>query len=231
MGFSSILDISSFFIGMIINLIFVALMCYYFKRKYDYLYEAQCEQSKILYQLLHKPSTSPSVSNPSPYGSMDYTCDPLVKSSCGACVSDSESDSDSESVDENMTFLNEDALNAPLNVEMEDLDQEIQSVEVKSIDLKTVEVTSNDLKSNDLKSNDPKSVELESVVMNHITVEEVTLEPQDFTVTLEETTYSKMSMKQLKDLLSSKGIKVKPNSRKDDLIELITNTNASNVSS
>ena len=37
MGISSILDISSFFIGMIINLIFVALMCYYFKRKYDYL--------------------------------------------------------------------------------------------------------------------------------------------------------------------------------------------------
>lgn len=217
MGFSSILDISSFFIGMIINLIFVALMCYYFKRKYDYLYEAQCEQSKIIYQLLHKPSTSPSVSPP--YGSMDYTCDPLVKSSCGACVSDSESDSDSESVDENMTFLNEDALNVPLNVEMEDLDQEIHPVK------------SNDLNSIDLNSNELRSVELEDTnsVMNHITVEEVNLEPQDFTVTLEETNYSKMSMKQLKDVLSSKGIKVKPNSRKDDLIEMITNTNANVV--
>lgn len=227
MGFSSILDISSFFIGMIINLIFVALMCYYFKRKYDYLYEAQCEQSKIIYQLLHKPSTSPSVSPP--YGSMDYTCDPLVKSSCGACVSDSESDSDSESVDENMTFLNEDALNVPLNVEMEDLDQEIHPV--KSNDLNSNDLNSIDLNSNDLNSNELRSVELEDTnsVMNHITVEEVILEPQDFTVTLEETTYSKMSMKQLKDLLSSKGIKVKPNSRKDDLIELITNTNANVV--
>jgi len=207
------LDISSFFIGMIINLIFVALMCYYFKRKYDYLYEAQCEQSKIIYQLLHKPSTSQPVSTP--YGSMDYTCDPLVKSTCGACVSDSESDSDEESVDENTPILNDQTLNVQsLNeidtVEMEDLEQ-TNPVEVKSIDLKMSVL---------------ESVELED--MKHITVEEVTLdEPEEFTVTLEETNYSKMSMKQLKDVLSSKGIKVKPNSRKDDLIELITNTNVS----
>jgi len=208
MGFSSILDISSFFIGMIINLIFVALMCYYFKRKYDYLYEAQCEQSKIIYQLLHKPSTAPSPVS-TPYGSMDYTCDPLVKSVCEECVSDSDSDSDSdeESVDENAPILKETL--TPLNgLEMEDLDpiqSVIHSVEVKSIDLKTVELESD---------------------MKHIIVEEVVLdEPQEFTVTLEETNYSKMSMKQLKDVLSSKGIKVKPNSRKDDLIELITKEN------
>jgi len=212
MGFSSILDISSFFIGMIINLIFVALMCYYFKRKYDYLYEAQCEQSKIIYQLLHKPSTSQPVSTP--YGSMDYSCDPLVKSSCVECVSDSDSESDNESVDENTSTTNDQtlkvqSLNGLDTVEMEDLDQEIPS-EIKSVDLKSV---------------DTKSIELEGI--KHITVEEVILdEPQEFTVTLEETNYSKMSMKQLKDVLSSKGIKVKPNTRKDDLIELITNVSS-----
>ena len=50
--FSSILDISSFFIGMLINLLLIALICYYFKRKYESLEVAQNEQAKILYNLL-----------------------------------------------------------------------------------------------------------------------------------------------------------------------------------
>jgi hypothetical protein len=144
---------------------------------------------------------------------MDYTCDPLVKSVCEECVSDSDSDSESdqESVDEHAPILKETL--TPLNsLDMEDLDpiqSVIHSVEVKSIDLKTVELESD---------------------MKHIIVEEVVLdEPQEFTVTLEETNYSKMSMKQLKDVLSSKGIKVKPNIRKDDLIELITKENTNTL--
>ena len=50
--FSSILDISSFFIGMLINLLLIALICYYFKRKYESLEVAQNEQAKILYTLI-----------------------------------------------------------------------------------------------------------------------------------------------------------------------------------
>ena len=52
MMLSSILDIGSFFIGMIINLLLVTLMCYYFKKKYESLEEAQNEQAKLLYELL-----------------------------------------------------------------------------------------------------------------------------------------------------------------------------------
>jgi len=183
MGFSSILDISSFFIGMIINLIFVALMCYYFKRKYDYLYEAQCEQSKIIYQLIHKPSTY----TPAPSPSMDYTCDPLVNLNCSNSVCDSDSDSDSEEEE--------------FNVELKD-----DVVEIKE-ELKVIDLSDSTF---------------------HITVEEV--QPElEITVNVEtepETQYSKMSMKQLKDVLSSKGIKPKPNSKKDDLIDLITKESA-----
>jgi hypothetical protein len=53
-------------------------------------------------------------------------------------------------------------------------------------------------------------------------------EPLEITLNVEDSDnpYSKMSMKQLKELLSSKGIKPKTNIRKDELIELITKENA-----
>lgn len=198
MGFSSILDISSFFIGMIINLIFVALMCYYFKRKYDYLYEAQCEQSKIIYQLLHKQSPTP----PSTYAAttMDFSCDPLVKLNGSVCDSDSESDSESEC--DEMVEMNT-PLDGSLKVELETEDLD----DLKIIDLK-------------MDMDEPFDNTL------HLTVEEVPTENLEITVNVvdseNETNYSKMSMKQLKDVLSSKGIKPKNNIKKDELIELIT---------
>jgi len=181
MGFSSILDISSFFIGMIINLIFVALMCYYFKRKYDYLEVAQNEQAKILYQLIHKPSTGP-------VPCMDFSRDPLTQLKHPEPDSDSESESDDESV----------------------------------------ESTQNDFVSNEIKDiSDLSQLNVEEVKMVEldVTVEEVKLdEPLDITLNVEESgnAYSKMSMKQLKDLLSSKGIKPKNNIRKDELIEILS---------
>ena len=54
--FSTILDISSFFIGMLINLLLIALICYYFKRKYEALELSQNEQAKILYNLINSQS-------------------------------------------------------------------------------------------------------------------------------------------------------------------------------
>jgi len=47
-----LLDISSFFTGLIINLLLVSLVCYYFKQKYENLEAAQIEQAKVLYDLL-----------------------------------------------------------------------------------------------------------------------------------------------------------------------------------
>jgi hypothetical protein len=177
---------------MIINLIFVALMCYYFKRKYDYLEVAQNEQAKILYQLIHKPSSQP----PSPPVSVDYSHDPLLTRIVSECESDSDSDSDSDSEEE-----------IEVQVENVGTDSEIEpmvSDEIKIVDL------------------EPKNENTE-----HLTVEEVKQEePLNITVNLvedAETNYSKMSMKQLKEVLSSKGIKAKTNIKKEELLELITN--------
>jgi hypothetical protein len=66
--------------------------------------------------------------------------------------------------------------------------------------------------------------EVKTVDLN-VTVEEIqTNDPLEITLNMDESenAYSKMSMKQLKELLSSKGIKAKNNIRKDELIDLIT---------
>jgi hypothetical protein len=189
MGFSSILDISSFFIGMIINLIFVALMCYYFKRKYDYLEVAQNEQAKILYQLIHKPS----LYQPSP--SMDFSCDPLVqikKESPVQSDGDRESDCDGDSESDS------------------DSDEEIEVQESPTQEVEVVEL-SEDAEPEE-KENDVKVIELESSAVD---------EPLEITLDEPENKYSKMSMKQLKEILSSKGIKPKTNIKKEELVELL----------
>ena len=187
MGFSSILDVSSFFIGMIINLIFVALMCYYFKRKYDYLEVAQNEQAKILYQLIHKPA---SCQAPCPVPCMDFSCDPLTQLKDSDHESDSDSDSESEEDDHSDDHL--------VN-EIKDMAELTDLTELTGLNVEEI-----------------KTVEL-GVQLDVSEPLEITLNAED-----SENAYSKMSMKQLKELLSSKGIKPKTNIRKDELIELIT---------
>jgi dGTP triphosphohydrolase len=177
MNFSSILDISSFFVGMIINLLLIALICYYFKRKYENLELAQNEQAKILYDLLQKdrkpcmmefcPKTVNAVIE-SRVSSNSSNSSNSSKSSKSSDSSDSDSDRDSDSESEM------------------DVGEE---VEIKHLSIQEISVPDN----------------------------------LSFTVTkVESSDYSKMTMKQLKDVLTSKGIRTKPTMRKDELIELAT---------
>jgi hypothetical protein len=178
---------------MIINLIFVALMCYYFKRKYDYLELAQNEQAKILYQLIHKPGI---VSQPPPSSTMDFSQDPLVNHILSdmdnASDTDSDSDSDESEKEDDMTEV---TLSQP---QVSDI-SETKVVELSNTDHVTIE----DIKVDDILD----------ITVNLVEVNGATPEPD----------YNKMSMKQLKDILSSKGIKPKTNIKKDELLELITN--------
>lgn len=58
---SGLFDISSFFIGILINLLLIAMICYYFKRKIDNLEVSQSEQAKMLYTIIsQQQSESPS---------------------------------------------------------------------------------------------------------------------------------------------------------------------------
>lgn len=59
MGFSNLLDVSSFFIGVLVNLLLIAMICFYFKRKIDNLELSQSEQAKMLFQIIQNNSSSP----------------------------------------------------------------------------------------------------------------------------------------------------------------------------
>jgi hypothetical protein len=93
MNFSAILDISSFFIGMIINLLLIALICYYFKRKYENLEIAQNEQAKVLYQLLQQ-NVQPKVKTLNEIIKDKWDHSKELISDSDSETSDSESDSD-----------------------------------------------------------------------------------------------------------------------------------------
>ena len=208
MNFSSILDISSFFIGMIINLILVSLMCYYFKRKYEVLELAQTEQAKILYELLRRESPKKVELFKNEEPQIDYTKDPLLKS----CVIDSDSedsDSDSEYEDEN---LPPSPRNTPYGTPP---GTPPGSPPVFSVEL-SQEITMDELKTEDLIIEPIESLDLGEVETQtkEIVIDQIILDSP-------ESNYNKMSIKQLKDILTSKGVKPKHNMKKDELVDLV----------
>lgn len=72
-SFSSILDVSSFFIGVLVNLLLVAMICFYFKRKIDNLELSQSEQAKMLFQLIQEQSQSQQANTYSVLNGLDLT--------------------------------------------------------------------------------------------------------------------------------------------------------------
>ena len=183
--FSSILDISSFFIGMLINLLLIALICYYFKRKYESLEVAQNEQAKILYNLLQAQA-------PRKQFDINELMNNNITNTINTfdvieCDSEDESESESESEDEG---------------------------EVKCLVL-----------------TEPVSEPVEEIETTPLLVTKILDEPSDnkseIKIKLEGDIksdgddYSKMTMKQLKDILSQKGISSNPRMKKNDLISLI----------
>jgi hypothetical protein len=224
MNFSSILDISSFFIGMIINLILVSLMCYYFKRKYEILESAQTEQAKILYELLRRDSPKkpeifkteePRVDYTK---GVDYTKDPLLNPR--VIDSDSE-DSGSESSDSEYEIEVSPGTppgspsGSPLLFSVE-LSQEIIMDELKAEELIIEPIESLDL--------GEVETQVESKVENvEVPIEKDTKEIVIDQIILDspESNYNKMSIKQLKDILTSKGVKPKHNMKKDELVDLV----------
>ena len=173
--FSTILDISSFFIGMLINLLLIALICYYFKRKYEALEAAQNEQAKILYNLIQGQTPRKQFDiNELMNNNITNNIESL---NINEIVSESESEDESDS-DEDMDEVKCLIMNETVPVE-EIVDTPLVITKIVEPEVKTEE--------------EPKTEE----------------------------DYSKMTMKQLKDILSQKGISSNPRMKKNDLINLI----------
>ena len=193
MAFANILDISSFFIGMLINLLLIALICYYFKRKYESLEMAQNEQAKILYNLIQQqqPRKQFNIEDLMKNHVENVNLDKVVESDSKS-KSGSDSDNDSESDSDDDSDLDNDSEQV--------LDETIHVNEIKKIqlDLDLVESISQDI---EVKS---EEIEMDS----------------DLTVTKLDD-YGKMTIKQLKDILSKKGISSNNKMKKTELIQLI----------
>lgn len=190
MNFSAILDISSFFIGMIINLLLIALICYYFKRKYENLEIAQNEQAKVLYQLLQQNAPQPKVT----------TLNEMFNIPKPDADSESETDSDSDSDDESDDDSEKDVkVNTKVNTKVINLDSE--KIELNESDLNEI--------------NGLNEIEEINVDTNNTPVD-----VDNIKKTIPESDYSKMTIKQLKEILSVKGINP-TKLKKNEMIELI----------
>ena len=224
--FSTILDISSFFIGMLINLLLIALICYYFKRKYETLEASQNEQAKILYNLIQNQLPKKT------FDINDLITNANLCSNLGTCMvnpddieeSDSDAETDAESESEDETDQEDDDRRTNLNIQVSEVNDDGQ--------IKVLSVT-------ELK--DTKDVEdLEPIVVNKLDELDVTdltevtevSEVTDLTDTNEVngvTDYSKLSIKQLKDILTKKGINSNHRMKKTDLINLIEHGHTENT--
>jgi hypothetical protein len=185
--FSSILDISSFFIGMLINLLLIALICYYFKRKYEILEQAQNEQAKIIYNLIQ---------NQVPQKTFDIN--ELMATHLNAPeIMDESDESDSESDDD--------------------------EPKIKHLSLSEPTLETNELEQ-------PEAPLIITKIKDPEPNIDPNVEPEQEDI-VQETDYSKMSMKQLKDILSKKGIQSNARMKKNELINLIENGQTSNSTS
>jgi hypothetical protein len=197
---STILDISSFFIGMLINLLLIALICYYFKRKYESLELAQNEQAKILYNLIQS-QTPRKQFDIADIMKTNFISNNVEKTQCVIEEeSDSESESDSSDSDDENTNVNDVKVFKLKETEVIDFEEEEDPPFVVT---KVV----------DSKSTDSKVVD--SKVVDTQTVESTVVESAT------DVDYSKMTIKELKDILSKKGISSNPRMKKQDLIQLI----------
>ena len=195
--FSTILDISSFFIGMLINLLLIALICYYFKRKYEILEQAQNEQAKIIYNLIQ---------NQVPQKTFDINELMATHLNAPEIMDETdESDSDSDDDEPKIKHL---SLNEPSYelIETHQIDTPLIITKIEDVGQASTGQASTGQASTGQASTGQASTGQASTGQAST-----------------ETEYSKLSMKQLKDILSQKGIQSNARMKKNELINLIEN--------
>lgn len=131
---TNFLDVTGFFVGVLINLLLIALICFYFKRKIDNLEVSQSEQAKMLFRLLSQESQTASALQQSENSSKNVIVSPeplnimngldlttLAPNDGDSEEGGSDSDSDSESDDESISTTN--------SVTQEDANEKIVEIE------------------------------------------------------------------------------------------------------
>tara|TARA_Y100000389_G_scaffold89478_2_gene85946 strand:- start:1000 stop:1689 length:690 start_codon:yes stop_codon:yes gene_type:complete len=221
---SGFLDISGFFVGLLINLLLIALICFYFKRKIDNLEISQSEQAKMLFKLISENDNNyTSVYNSPNMLNLDTLSVPLQSNESGQETNNTDDESESDSEDES---------ESESEVEGETNDEGNESAATETVvtesgveivgdtDVLDTDVTDADVTEADVTETEPEpETEVEDIKdedddkIKEISFNEV---PQK-----EEIDYEKMTVSELKTLLANKGVPTKSSMKKSDIINII----------
>ena len=249
--FSNFLDITGFFVGVLINLLLIALICYYFKRKIDNLEYSQSEQAKTLYKLISSQQSSTMMGGESRNIIMG---DNDIMNGLDLTQLHQEYDDNEDNTDEDE---DEDEDEAEDEVEDEDEDEVECEVEAEEEEDETMDYNSSHLiQTFQLASNNETPLATDVVTMSdnvevkhvdYVTIQGTTSDEldgpedncfhSDITVanklseTLEvsdseptvgsEENYEKMTVKELKNVLAEKGVHAKSSMNKSDIINIL----------
>lgn len=212
-SFSNLIDISSFFIGVLINLLLVALICYYFKRKIDNLELAQSEQAKMLYTMIHNQEQEKmqqaQMGNHNEFNTesmsflnnldLSHLENNVVESNIDTDMLQIQNERSFDADEDNQDSDNNSDSDSESGSESEDEDNEDTSSEVAQESMSETHEDDQD-----------------EIVEENIKTIEVQMEiPQ-------EQNYEKMTIKELKQVLESRGNSIpKRNIKKQELIDML----------
>ena len=212
---TNLFDITGFFVSVLINLLLIALICYYFKRKIDNLEISQSEQAKTLYALLSQQN-SMSQESDSKNVIMNNIMDGIEMSQMVQSShddhehddnSDNESESESEEEDEDEGGEREEDENTE---QLEMVDQNNGVVVVEKQDMMEED---NIMEEDNLMEEDNT---VKSLHINEIPESDVAEEQGDGGET-----YEKMTVKELRTVLAQKGVHAKSSMNKSDIINIL----------
>lgn len=229
---SNLLDITGFFVGVLINLLLIAMICYYFKRKIDNLEYSQSEQAKTLYTLIAQSQNSNSPVSTTGHdevlendviknldlSKLNNIEDDEVNESESEEESDEESDNESDEDDKEEQVIEE---GEDENIKtVEEFNENDNNMVIETINIMTgiesVESPEN-VKQIDIQEEVVENEESSEVVeeLNQVTkIESEYLEnnPED---------YEKMTVKELKSVLAQRGIHAKSSMNKSEIINVL----------
>lgn len=210
-SFSNLIDVSSFFIGILINLLLVAMICYYFKRKIDNLEISQSEQAKMMYTILQRQEQ-----NNMPENDQNDMKDDSRKNLMVDLGTTSHS---------YLQNLDLDSLNGNMNEIVEENYENEQELGMDSESQEGDNDSETDTESETDSDNDSNSGNEEVEHTQEMPeIKKIEIEPESIDKTTEMKPYEKMTVKELKQLIEEKGIALtRKNLKKNEYIDILLN--------
>lgn len=220
--FSNLIDISSFFIGVLINLLLIAMICFYFKRKIDNLELSQSEQAKMLYKIISDNGSQTCLVNDNDKQnvSFDQTKLNFINGLDLNELEDTENEEEKElNNNEEPTQIKDDDDDDDDDDEEEESDSEDEEDDDDDESSVQTETDEHELISESLTDMIEDVDQMKEILQNQ--------EPKVITITEDDannTDYEKLTVKELKQLLATQGVEVsKKNAKKQELIDMVKN--------